>query len=573
MPLSPSNQAGRPFPAFLWGVWGLFGCNLVLPWVLPGMEGLKTWFGTCTLAALLLAFGAAFRLWKSGEAPKLTWMFWTLQLGFLLLVRALFAILPGWKASLPRLPWGQPHHLISYALEIAALLTWGAPRRGQVQHLWMVLEDLLFAAGGFFLVWNLGLRDFVAARSLPGPELKLLVALFLVTTLTFGLWASLYLRPLPGDRRRLGWIGLGLLYSLVRNAALSAAHQHGWARLILEVEALDAFTWLCWAQAFLTPRTADHAETAEPSWIKSLFPYLPAVCSLVLVCILLAFAPQRLDWEVVVLLIPMMVLLLWRQGLVMRETQLLAKSLEAQVAQRTRSLEEAQALLLQTERMNTVASIGAGLAHDLNNFIGVSRMYSDLLELDLTSGKTPALKDVQRLKESAVRAGELTAQLMDFARQQDLPAQAFDLGGHLELRRSLLQAVVRPPVQLMLEQSPDQLPVLMDPSKVDQILANLLSNSRDAMPRGGRIWVRSRQDGGQALLEVEDEGVGIPESVRRRIFDPFFTTKPPGRGTGLGLASVKALVAQASGSVDVESEEGRGTIFRLRFPMRELAGA
>lgn len=554
--------------ALMWVAWSLFSLNVLLPLILPESATLKAWFGLGAKAALVLAFWAALRLARSGEAPKAAWILWTIQLGFLLMMRAVFTFFPQWKEALPKLPWGQPGHFVSYALEIAAFLAWGSLRAPGSNRLWAILDDLLFATGGLFLVWNLGFRDFVMAHTQPRLETLILVSLLLATALSLGLWASLFLRPPPGDQGRLAWIGLGIVYALGRQALLSAAHHQHWPRLLLEVEALDAFTWLCWAQAFFTPRYMDQPRETMETRFKVVLPYLPAMLSLFLVGIYLVISPHRLDWQVVGLLMPVIILLLWRQGLVMQQFRALARSLETQVAQRTKSLEEAQAVLLQTERMNTMASIGAGLAHDLNNFIGVARLSAELLEQDLAGGQAPAVEDIQRIKDSATKAGELTSQLMAFGQQPDLPVQSFDLGLHVDSRTKLLHAVVRPPVRVVVESSTEPLPVLLDASKVDQILVNLLSNARDAMPQGGRIWVRSRRMDAFALLEVQDEGTGIPEAVRQRMFDPFFTTKSSGRGTGLGLASVKALVAQFSGSMEVETEEGKGTTFRIRFSLQ-----
>jgi len=326
------------------------------------------------------------------------------------------------------------------------------------------------------------------------------------------------------------------------------------------------------AQAFCSPRALVRACTPNEERFRAVLPYLPVILSQLLVCVLFLVARRSLDWQVVLLLVPLFVLLLWRQGLVLREVRSFARSLEDKVAQRTHALEQAQALLLQTERMNTMASLGAGLAHDLNNFLGIAKNYAELVEEGLLEGKLPDVQPVRRIKESVTRAAEYSAQLMAFGRQQELSVQAFDLRDRLETLRPLLSLVVPLPIELLFDLSPEAVPLCLDASRIDQILVNLLSNAKDAMPRGGRIWIRVRPQGDCALLEVQDEGLGIPASIRERIFDPFFTTKPLGKGTGLGLASVKILVDQVGGSLTMASEEGAGTRFQLRFPMVMAAG-
>jgi len=564
------DRSGGPF-WLMRAAWAVFALNLVLPVFLPAGGGLSVWFRLFATASLVPPLWYALRLVRTRETPRTLWILWVIFFGFLLAVRAVFFLSPELKAAVPRPPWGQAHHLVSYGIEILAFLAWGMAREERVHLGWNLLEDLLFALGGFFLVWMLGLRSIVMDPSLPRLMAGMLVGIVLSTVLLFGMWGSLYLKPPPGDRQRLAWIGLGLAYSVGRNALLSFAHHRGQAWLLLESQALDPLTWLCFGQAFITPRGAKEAGDRHGTRFQQLLPYLPAVLSLCLVGILLIVEPKGLDWQVVLLLMPLIVLLLWRQHLVMKETRAIARSLEALVEERTRSLAEAQSLLLCTERMNTVASIGAGMAHDLNNLISASLLWAEKMEAEVAAGRPPKTADLDRMKEISHRAGEMTAQLMAFGRQQNLPVQSFDLGEHLREKQKLFQAAVPSSIRLRIE-GDEVLAVRMDPSKVDQILVNLICNAADATPGGGTVWVRARREGGLAVLEVQDEGKGMPEEVRAHLFQPFFTTKAPGCGTGLGLASVKALVDQHEGSIEVESQEGRGTTFRIRFPLEGSAG-
>jgi signal transduction histidine kinase len=546
--------------------WGLFAINLVLS-VLPVGSHLSSWFRLFATASLAPPFWYAFQRLRARENPRLLWVFWAVFFGFLLAVRAAFFIFPALRAPLPRLPWGQPHHLVSYGIEILAFFAWDKAREEGSNLGWNLLENLLFALGGFFLVWMLGLRAYVAGAGLPSLETGMLVGIVLLAALLLGMWGSLFLRPPLGDRRRLGWIGLGLAYSVGRNAILPYAHQPDHVWLLPAIQALDPITWFCFGQAFITPRDLKDRGDRYGTQFQRLLPYLPAVLSLLLVWVLLITNPGRLDWQVVLMLTPMIVLLLWRQNLVMRETRAMAQSLEILVEERTSSLAEAQSLLLRTERMNTVASIGAGLAHDLNNLIGASLLWAEKMKEEMASGQPPSAADLDRLRESTLRAGELTTQMMAYGKQPNRPVQSFDLAGHLREKQKLFQAVIPPHVHLLIEGNEAPVPVLTDPFRIDQILVNLISNAADATIDGGRVWVRIRSQDKLAILEVQDEGVGIPPSVMDHLFQPFFTTKALGRGTGLGLASVKELVEQLSGSVEVTSEEGRGTLFQVRFPL------
>jgi signal transduction histidine kinase len=319
---------------------------------------------------------------------------------------------------------------------------------------------------------------------------------------------------------------------------------------------------------------AEGEEGVGTETLSQLLPYIPALLALLAVTWVLLRHPERVGAELLAWGLPLMVLLLWRQYLALRDLRRLSQELETKVVRRTRALEEAQRLALSTERMNTVASLGAGLAHDLNNLIGVTKNYAELAEMGQEEGKPVDPRDLRRIREAATRAGELTTQLMAFGRQQGTPPTTVCLRDHLREKLSLFSMVARPPAQLILEPGEDPLPVLLSASQLDQLIVNLLSNACDAMPKGGRIWVRALrehlEDGRPAArLEVEDQGSGIDPEKLAYIFEPFFTTKEPGRGTGLGLASVRALVEGWEGSLGVESQVGRGTRIWILLPLAE----
>jgi signal transduction histidine kinase len=245
--------------------------------------------------------------------------------------------------------------------------------------------------------------------------------------------------------------------------------------------------------------------------------------------------------------------------------------LEQQVRERTRALEQAQAMLLRTERMNSLALLGDGLAHDLNNLLSAIKARAELVLMDLDEGKLPDRKDLVRVQEATQLAANLSNRLLALGRQHAEPPTALDLGEQLQAISPLLRVLLPETQTLHVDCQPGSLPFLGTRSLLEQILVNLVGNARDAMAPGGRITLRARgpqptEDSLGPSLEVEDTGHGIPAEVQAQVFQPFFTTKTTGPGTGLGLASVQALLKKAGGSISFVSEPGRGTTFRVWLP-------
>jgi signal transduction histidine kinase len=157
-----------------------------------------------------------------------------------------------------------------------------------------------------------------------------------------------------------------------------------------------------------------------------------------------------------------------------------------------------------------------------------------------------------------------------FSRRQDLKPRRLDLVAALKEWEVMVRRLLGSRFELRIESDPGTPAIHADPGQVLQVVLNLAINARDAMRDGGSITIRTsgrRKDGREwTALEVQDAGSGIPPEVRRHIFEPFFTTKKEGKGTGLGLATVHGIVAQSGGFIEVESEVGRGTLFRVHFP-------
>lgn len=231
------------------------------------------------------------------------------------------------------------------------------------------------------------------------------------------------------------------------------------------------------------------------------------------------------------------------------------------------------------QKMESIGRLAAGIAHDFNNMLAVIRGNLSLILLDETHpARVKSLRDM----DSAVdRAANLTRQLLAFSRRNAIEPRPIDLNVAVEQMARMLRRVLTANIAASVQLEPGLPWVDADPGMVDQIVMNLAVNAQDAMPNGGRLrlatsvfsasetFARINPDvlpGKYVCLEVEDTGCGIEDSIKARIFEPFFTTKELGKGTGLGLSTVYGIVKQHRGWIRVESQVGRGTVFRIYFP-------
>ena len=233
----------------------------------------------------------------------------------------------------------------------------------------------------------------------------------------------------------------------------------------------------------------------------------------------------------------------------------------------------------QAQRIETVDQLAGGVAHDFNNQLAAIIGHADVLSEYFVPGD-PREVEIAGIRNAAVVATSLTRQLVAFSRSQLLEATVLDLNEVLDRARSSLVRLIGEHIELVTDPAPSLQRVNADPDQVEQILLNLAVNSRDAMPQGGRLTLRTRNvsvgaeegrrlsvtEGDYVALSVADTGVGIDDSVRMRLFEPFFTTKGQDKGTGLGLAVVYGVVKQHNGFIHVYSEPGKGTTFRIYFP-------
>ncbi|OWK37339.1 ATP-binding protein [Fimbriiglobus ruber] len=234
--------------------------------------------------------------------------------------------------------------------------------------------------------------------------------------------------------------------------------------------------------------------------------------------------------------------------------------------------------LRHAQKIEAVGTLAAGVAHDFNNLLTIINGYSQILFASLHEHDT-ARKPVDEIIKAGERAAALTQQLMAFGRKQVLAPQVIDLNALLAGIETLVSKLVGEHVAVVMTLVGDLRRVEADPGQIEQVVVNLVTNARDAMPRGGRLSVTTRnvelggtrvatgiKPGPYVALGVADEGEGMDVATKARVFEPFFTTKAHGKGTGLGLSSVYGIVTQSGGHVEVESEPGRGATFTVFLP-------
>ena len=253
------------------------------------------------------------------------------------------------------------------------------------------------------------------------------------------------------------------------------------------------------------------------------------------------------------------------------------------ITQRKRAEEEKEKLqdqLLQAQKLESIGRLAGGVAHDFNNLLGVIIGHADVMR-DQMGDNHPLAEDLSEIQAASVRAADLTRQLLAFARKQAVSPRVLDLNETVDHMLKMLKRLIGEDIDLAWAPGKDLWPVKVDSMQVDQILANLCVNARDAIAGVGKVTIETRNvavdaafaeaHGGAApgdyvALAVSDNGCGMDRPTMGLIFEPFFTTKEPGRGTGLGLSMVYGVAKQNGGFVEVSSEVGKGSTFRVYFP-------
>ncbi|MCO5169827.1 MAG: PAS domain S-box protein [Planctomycetes bacterium] len=236
--------------------------------------------------------------------------------------------------------------------------------------------------------------------------------------------------------------------------------------------------------------------------------------------------------------------------------------------------------LQRAARVESIARLAGGVAHDMNNVLTAVRGFVDLAAQRLPS-TSPAAELLRGAAAAAEGGAALTRQLLTVARRQPGTPRTVDVGEVVRRAEPVLHQLLREDVELALELAPAPTPVSIDPGQLEQVLFNLATNARDAMPRGGRLVVRTcaadlddaaaralpgLTPGAHVVLEVRDTGHGIAPEHLERLFEPFFTTKAPGKGTGLGLPACYGVVRERGGHIGVESRPGEGATFTIHLP-------
>jgi signal transduction histidine kinase len=253
-------------------------------------------------------------------------------------------------------------------------------------------------------------------------------------------------------------------------------------------------------------------------------------------------------------------------------------AMERNQAEEERKRLEAQ--LLQSQKMEAVGQLASGIAHDFNNIINSIMGYSTLILMHMEEDDR-SFGYFNEIVAASERAAHLTKSLLAFGRKQAIDVKPLSLNDTLSPMAKILSRFLGEDLQLQLKLSEQVPAVLADAGQLDQVLMNLASNARDAMPDGGLLSISTAlvkiddefrrlhgfgKTGKYALISVEDTGIGMDEQTRQRIFEPFFTTKEPGKGTGLGLSMVYGIVKQHKGYINVYSEPDKGTVFNIYLP-------
>ncbi len=243
--------------------------------------------------------------------------------------------------------------------------------------------------------------------------------------------------------------------------------------------------------------------------------------------------------------------------------------------------EKLQTQLNQAHKMDSIGKLAGGVAHDFNNMLGVILGYADMA-LERIPEADPLYEEIQQIIHAANRSANLTRQLLTFARKQTISPKLLDLNLAIGNLLAMLKRMIGEDIELAWKPGTGLWPVMVDPSQVDQVLANLCVNARDAITGIGKITIETGNvtldadfceknpgfiPGRFVRISVSDTGTGMDEQTKAQIFEPFFTTKQPGKGTGLGLATIYGIIKQNDGFITVSSEPGYGTDFKLYLPI------
>ena len=236
--------------------------------------------------------------------------------------------------------------------------------------------------------------------------------------------------------------------------------------------------------------------------------------------------------------------------------------------------------LRQSQKMEAVGRLAGGVAHDFNNWLTAIQGYAGLA-MEQVDEATPLYRDLQQIQVASMRAADIIRQLLLFSRRQPMVSAPLNINGLVEGLLKMLRRLIGEDIAIETDLVSDLWTVQGDPSNIEQVIVNLAVNARDAMPEGGKLKIATKnvvvddaycrsipdaRPGRFVCLAIEDTGVGMSREIMERLFEPFFTTKEPGKGIGLGLATVYGIVKAHNGWINVYSEPGQGATFKVYLP-------
>jgi two-component system NtrC family sensor kinase len=247
------------------------------------------------------------------------------------------------------------------------------------------------------------------------------------------------------------------------------------------------------------------------------------------------------------------------------------EELERRVQERTRELRAAQDQLIQSEKLASIGELAAGVAHEINNPIGVILGFAQVL-LKRIDDQDPMFRPLSVIEREGVRCRDIVQDLLDFARQNKPAPRRLNVNGVIEAAANLMAHQSNSDMVTVIKSyGPDLPDVVADENQLQQVFFNIILNAYQAMPEGGELRITSCLQNGEVQAIFGDSGMGIPPENIRHVFDPFFTTKEVGEGTGLGLSVSYGIVKQHGGTIEVQSENGAGATFTVKLPAVEPA--
>ncbi len=450
-------------------------------------------------------------------------------------------------------------------LLVATLMTFNQRQGPSGDFLLRILDGMIFSSAFYLVLWAGVVSPAMAASPLPQSFSLLSQGLFALTAAAIGV--GLHTALLQGSFR--GPVGalVGALttFLLVFTWSLKASLQGSYP-LDHPARIAGVLASLLTLMAVYLP--TPHTKSTRLAALADLLPYLPAGAAFLGLLGLAATSSFRMDRLALLLVAVLSILLILRQVITLIVVETLQRTLEQQVEARAQALAAQEALLMRTEGLNLISSLGAGLSHDLNNLLGGASMQAELLWEEGGSENPEASVQIVALQSTLHRAGDLTRRLMAVGRNQDAPI-LLELSDHLRGLEPLLRAMIPKTIDLDFESSLQPCPIRCVPGHIDQVIVNLLMHARDALAPGGciHIGLECREEEQQLNLCVTDTGPGHSPEALTHLFDPLIALNASDPGSGLALSSVHTVVGRLGGTISATSQLGKGTQFLVQLPL------